>query len=152
MVRLHIPWGCIIWLIEPTLWFKFYHICKWGTKLKVCFKLCTIIFLKALKGIWNLQNQQSFWKQRGPRFWRMWKPVGYLCCPLPDVLWQNTKYSWWRWPLMILPMKRQRQILIFFVMCNFYWGLLPFSYCCSLFITWSNLVNCGMFSFVILWQ
>jgi hypothetical protein len=29
MVGLHIPWGCIIWLIEPTLWFKLYHICKW---------------------------------------------------------------------------------------------------------------------------
>ncbi len=67
---------------KTNLMVQFYHICKWGTKLKVCFKLCTIIFLKALKGIWNLQNQQSFWKQRGPRFWKMWKPVWYyvVCC------------------------------------------------------------------------
>jgi hypothetical protein len=28
MVRLNIPWGCIIWIIEPTLWFRLYYICN----------------------------------------------------------------------------------------------------------------------------
>ncbi len=28
MVELNIPWGCIIRLIEPTLWCKLYYICN----------------------------------------------------------------------------------------------------------------------------
>jgi hypothetical protein len=56
---------------RTTLWFKFCHICKWWKKLKVCFKPCIIIFPKALKGIWNLWNWHSLWKQKGPRFWNL---------------------------------------------------------------------------------
>jgi hypothetical protein len=33
--------------------------------------------------------------------------------------------------LMFLPMISQRQTLIFFMMCKFDWGLLPFFHCCN---------------------
>jgi hypothetical protein len=44
--------------------------------------------------------------------------------------------------LMLLLMIKQKQILTFFVMCRFCWGLLPFSHCYS--IIWLSLLNYEM--------
>jgi hypothetical protein len=55
-VGLHIPWGFIVWPIESVWQFRFCHICRWLVNLRVCFKPCTTIYPRALKGIWKSQN------------------------------------------------------------------------------------------------
>ncbi len=79
----------------------------------------------------------------------MSKYDGLLCYPLPNVLRQHTKHCWWKWPLIALIMKRQKQILTSIVMCKSCLDLLPYFPYCSLFTISSSSTRWRMSSSMI---
>ncbi len=68
MVRLNIPWGCIIWLIEPTLWFRLYYICNGEQNWMFVSNLVWSFFQKPQKAFEIYETNKAYGNKGGKDF------------------------------------------------------------------------------------
>ncbi len=92
MVGLHIPRGLHCMVHITNLAIQTLSHLQMVSKIEGLFQTFNNYFSKSPKRHLEFLKLVEVMETKGPSFLRMWKPIGYSCCPLFDMLWQNTKH------------------------------------------------------------